>query len=545
MNIIRTDILIIGGGIAGCFAAIKARREGRSVAILDKATLRRGGSVGPGMDHVSLGVHPQAISYEEARAYAKKSRHDLQDPNVTLAIDVHAYERVLDMESFGIPVREDDGSYFVWNDPERHFSCVSYRGVDTKVKLGEAVKKSGAQIFERTMGLELIMAEDGHVMGALALNTRSGEISAFLAKATIISTGETARQYIEPDGAFNTYFSPTNTGDAQVMAYHAGAKITNMEFLYWDYVIIRAGGGIVGVKPTKLMGKLLNREGKVVLNNLEESINRCFIMQKEIIEGRGPLYWDLRDVPESALKMYEREMSNEYPITKEWFRQRGIDIRKDLIPMKLDPCCVVGGAIVNEHFRTSVPGLYAAGASTPYSRAIVGASVSGHIAAEEAAQYAASAAEPEVSAKYLEEAERRFTAPMHRDNGIAPKEFELSVRQIVTDYVGYFKNETLMQYALDKVLELREACADKLTAVSPHELMRCCEAKNIADFAEMHIRASMYRKETRYRHLANFVHYRSDYPDTDPKWEKWVVITKGDDGGIRLSTEEVPELTEE
>lgn len=543
MNVVRSDVLVIGGGIAGCFAAIKAREEGRSVAILDKATLRRGGSVGPGMDHVSLGVHPQAITYEEARAYAAKARKDLQDPNVTLAIDVHAYERVQDMERFGIPVREDDGSYFVWNDPERHFSCVSYRGVDTKVKLGQAVERSGADIYERTMGVELLKGEDGRVTGAVGLNTRTGALTVFLSKATIICTGETTRQYIAPDGPFNTYFSPTNTGDAGVMAYRAGAKLVNMEFLYWDYVIVRAGGGIVGVKPTKFMGKLVNRNGDVVLNTLEENINRCFIMQKEIIEGRGPLYWDLRDVPEEALKIYEREMSNEYPITKQWFQQRGIDIRRDLIPMKLDPCCIVGGPVVDERLRTSVPGLYAAGATTPYSRAIVGASVSGHIAGENAARYAASAPEPQLP-RHLEELELRITAPLHREEGISPKELELSVRGLISEYVGYFKSEDMMQYALDKLLELKKAYAGRMTAHNPHELMRCCEVESIITFAEMHIRASMYRKETRYRHLANFVHYRSDYPDTDPQWEKWVVVQKGEEGEMTLSTAEVPELEE-
>lgn len=544
MKIVRTDILIVGGGIAGCFAAIRARNEGKSVAILEKATLRRGGSVGPGMDHVSLGVHPQAITYEEAREHAKKSRKDLQDPNVTLAIDVHAYERVQDMESFGIPVREDDGSYFVWNDPERHFSCVSYRGVDTKVKLGQAVERSGAEIFERTMGVEALKSDSGQVIGAVGLSTRTGELTAFLAKATIVCTGETTRQYIAPDGPFNTYFSPTNTGDAQVMAYHAGAKLANMEFLYWDYVIIRAGGGIVGVKPTKLMGKLLNRNGDVVLHNLEESINRCFLMQKEIIEGRGPLYWDLREVPEDALKIYEREMSNEYPITKQWFKQRGVDIRKDLIPMKLDPCCIVGGPIVDETFRTSVPGLYAAGATTPYSRAIVGASVSGHMAAGQAAADIGGMEEPKISEGLLERLEDEITAPMRFADGISPKELELSVRGLLSDYVGYFKSETMMEYALNKLLELKRVYGEAMTAQNPHELMRCCEVKSIMEFAEMHIRASMYRRETRYRHLANFVHYRSDYPDTDPAWEKWVVIQRGEDGKMALGTEEVPELKE-
>lgn len=543
MNIVQTDILIIGGGIAGCFAAIRAAKCGKSVAILDKATLRRGGSVGPGMDHVSVGVHPQAISLEEAKAYARKAGKDLVDPNLTLAIDVHAYERVQDLESFGVPVREDDGSYFVWKDPERHFCCVSYRGVNTKVKLGQAVEKTNAKIFERTMGVELIKSGD-RVIGAIGLNTRTGELTAFLAKATILSTGETTRQYIAPDGPFNTYFSPTNTGDAEAMAYRAGAKLVNMEFLYWDYVTIRAGGGIVGVKPTKLMGKLLNKNGDVILNNLEESINRCFLMQKEIIEGRGPLYWDLREVPEEALKMYEREMSNEYPITKEWFKQRGIDIRKDLIPMKLDPCCVVGGPLVDETLKTTVPGLYAAGATTPYSRAIVGASVSGDIAGADASAYADTVDLPGVSQEYLNEMERTILAPLHREEGIDPKELELSVRGIISDYVGYYKSEDMMEYALNRLLTLRDSFKDKMVAQNPHELMRCAEVRSIIEFAEMHIRASMYRKETRYRHLANFVHYRADYPDTDPKWEKWVVVARDQNGEMALSTQEVPAYKE-
>ncbi|MCD7952227.1 MAG: FAD-binding protein [Synergistaceae bacterium] len=387
MKIVHTEILVIGGGIAGCFAAIRASKMGKSVALLDKATLRRGGSVGPGMDHVSIGVHPESISYDEAREYAASAKKDLVDPNVTLAVDVHAYERVKDLEEFGVPLREDDGSYFIWRIPERHFCCISYRVVDTKVKLGKAVEKTTTKIFERTMCIELIK-DGGRVIGAVGLNTRSGELTAFIAKATILCTGETTRQYIAPDGPFNTYFSPTNTGDAETMAYRAGAKMVNMEFLYWDYVTVRAGGAIVGVKPFDKMGKLINRNGEVLLNTPEESIMRCFIMQKEIIEGRSPLYWDLRDVPEDALKMYEREMSNEYPITKQWFKQRNLDIRKDLIPMKLDPCCVMGGPLVDERLRTSVPGLYAAGATTAFARAIVGASVTGDIAAEEASVYA-------------------------------------------------------------------------------------------------------------------------------------------------------------
>ncbi|HOF02644.1 MAG TPA: fumarate reductase/succinate dehydrogenase flavoprotein subunit, partial [Atribacterota bacterium] len=76
------------------------------------------------------------------------------------------------------------------------------------------------------------------------------------------------------------------------------------------------------------------------------------------------------------------------------------------------------------------------------------------------------------------------------------------------------------------------------------ELMRCCEVQNIFDMIEMHIRASLYRTETRMRKVGLHPHYRVDYPETDPKWEKWVVVQKDNDGHMILSTSEVPELKE-
>lgn len=543
MNVVQTDVLIIGGGIAGCFAAIRASKLGKTVALLDKATLRRSGSVGPGMDHVSIGVHPESISYEEAREYARGARKNLANPNIVLEIDAHAYERVLDMEEFGIPVREDDGSYLIWKIPERHYCCISYRGVDTKVKLGQAVEGTGTRIFERTMGVELLKHDD-RVVGAIGLNTRTGELTAFQAKATILCTGETTRQYIAPDGPFNTYFSPTNSGDSEAMAYRAGASMFNMEFLYWDYVLLRAGGGIPGVKPYEKMGKLVNRHGHVVLNNADESVKRCFIMQKELIEGRGPLYWDLRDLPDDILDIYEREMSHEYPITKQWYKQRNIDIRKDLIPMKLDPSCIMGGPLIDETCRTSLPGLYAAGATVDFVRAIVGASVTGDLAAREAAAYSSDASSPRLSAEYLNDLQETIVAPLHREAGVRPVELELAARRILTDYVGYFKSEHFMEDGLQLLLELKRDFSQKLVADNPHELMRCCEAGSIIDYIEMHIRASLYRKETRFRNLANYVHYRADYPDTDPDWQKWVVVEKGPGGEMTAHTAEIPELKE-
>ena len=542
MDFVKTDVLVIGGGIAGCFAAIRASEMGSDVVLLEKATVRRGGSVGPGMDHVFIGVHPETITLQEAKEHARACRKELMDPNVILAMYKEAYDRTVDLERFGVPVKEDDGSYFIWKIPERKFYLVSYRGVDTKVKLGEAVRKTGTKVVERTMAVELL-SHDGSVVGALGLNIRTGELTVFLAKATILCTGEAGRQYLEPDGLFVTYFPNTNTGDSEAMSYRAGAELANMEYIYMDYTSVRAGGGIAGIKPFDKMGHLVNSKGEKVLKK-EASTARGFVMVKEIAEGRGPLYWDFRHLPDDVLKMYEREMSQEWPITKEWFKQRGLDIRKDLIPIQLVPTGIIGGPIVDESFKTSLKGLYVAGAAAAYVMGLTEAAVTGHRAGEYAAQYASELGEPVCDEHAASSLKTEILAPLKRHGGTNPIELEKAIRTITTDYVGYFKSENMMQKGLEKLLELKSVHLDSLFAHNPHELMRCVEVKNISDLAEMHIRASLMRKESRMRRVGLYPHYRSDYPNTDPAWEKWVVVQRKN-GEMALSTREIPELKED
>jgi len=542
METIKTDILIVGGGIAGCFAAIRASEMGKSVVLLDKSTIRRGGSVGPGMDHVGMGIAPEGLTLEEAKKKALASHKELMDPNVILAVEKEVHPRVVDLEKFGVPVREDDGTYFVWKIPERHHVAISYRGVDTKVKLAEAVRRTKTNVVERTMAVDLLTRGDS-VAGVVALNVRDGKITTYLSKATILCTGEAGRQYLEPDGLFMTYHPTTNTGDSEAMAYRAGAKLANMEYIYMDYTILRAGGGIPGIKPYDKMGILVNRNGEKVLKE-GDSTQRGFLMVKEIAEGKGPLYWDFRNLPDDVLKMYEREMSHEYPIAKEWFKQRGLDIRKDLIPLQIVPAAIIGGVLIDETMKTSLKGLYAAGSSTAYLMSLVYAAASGHIAAGSAVQYVSELKETAPDERKADEIAKVIMAPLKRVTGTNPIDLEQAARSITTDYVGYFKSEGLMQQGLKTLLELRKAYLSSLVARNSHELMRCLEVRNIFDMAEMHIQASLMRKETRHRRVGLFPHYRVDYPETDPAWEKLVVVRK-EDSGMTLSTQEIPKLKEE
>lgn len=543
METIRTDVLVIGGGIAGCFAAIRARELGNSVLIMEKSSLRRGGGVGPGMDHINMGIWPKGfLTPEMARQKAVLSKKDLLDPNVVYAMDMGAYARLQDLERFGVLVREDDGSYRVWEIPERRYSFVSYRGRQTKVKLAAAVAATGAKTIERTMAVDLL-TQDGRVIGAVGYDVREGTLTACLAKATIVCTGDSGRQYLEPDGLFMTYQPTTNTGDAQAVGYRVGAKCTNMEYIYLDYVSLRTGGGVAGIKPFEKMGALVNRHGEKILNDKRDSAQRVFLMAKEIAEGRGPLYWDFRGLPEETIAEYEREMDHEYSVTRQWLQQKGLDFRKDLIPMQLVPAAINGALLTDETFRTSVPGLYAAGSSCAYLLGLSQAMVSGHIAGEVASGDLKDVPEPTASSREIAGIEKLVARYTKKTDGVNPTDLETAVRSIPTDYVGYFKDGELMQKGLEQLLELRARHLPRLFAKNPHETMRCLEVRNIFDMVEMHIRASLMRTETRLAKNGLWPHYRLDYPQMDPQWQKLVVVQR-DNGQMTLTTEPIPDLKE-
>jgi succinate dehydrogenase/fumarate reductase flavoprotein subunit len=236
-------------------------------------------------------------------------------------------------------------------------------------------------------------------------------------------------------------------------------------------------------------------------------------------------------------------MDHEYPITKEWFKQTGLDMRKDLIPIQLVPAAITGGLLIDETFKTSLKGLYAAGSSCVYLLGLSQASVSGHIAGESAAGYASQIEVPKVHNGQIESIGKMVQGYLKRGRGVDPTALEEAVRGISTDYVGYFKMGGMMERGLEKLQELRVKSLPLLAAKNPHELMRCLEVRNIFDMVEMHIRASLMRTETRLRKNGLWPHYRVDYQELDPNWEKLIVIRQRD-GEMNLGTEEIPDLKE-
>ena len=546
---IRTDVLIIGGGIAGCFAAIRASEICGDVTVFEKSTIRRGGSVGPGMDHIQPGIQspiPGAptLQQELDRAQGRGARVGLADPNIYLDQSLTGYDRIMDLERWGVKVQEDDGSYTVLKFPERPgFSQVSYRGADTKVRIAEEVRRrKNVRVLDRVMGVDLL-TRDGRVVGAVGYNTRTGEAVVVEAKSTILSTGPAGRQYIEtPEKLFMTYHSPADSGDGQAMAYRAGAELVNNEFMRLDYTTCRDGGGVFGLHPFERMPVLRNRKGERVLKDMAESGRRGVRMVKEIVEGNGPLHFDCSEMPEEQFRILDRQIDHEYPITRKWYKTLGIDIRNGKVPVQMVAVEIQSRVFNDEDGRTSLEGLYSAGQMALGMSSLYGAANGGHRVGGIAATDSLTAPEPVSDEGQVEEILSKIEGL--GGEGRSPIDLEEAVRGVNTDYVGYFKTEGMMREGLEALGKLRREHLPLVKGGNPHEVMRCLEVRNIFDVVELHIRASMMRTESRIPGTGLMNHVRLDYPDTDEGWEKWIVARR-EGGEMRLYTRELVPLKDE
>jgi len=546
---IRTDVLIIGGGIAGCFAAIRASEICEDVTVFEKSTIRRGGSVGPGMDHIQPGIGspiPGAptLRQELERAQSSGVREALGDPNIYLDQGLTGYDRIKDLERWGVKVREDDGGYEVLWFPERPgFSQISYRGADTKVKISEEVRRrKNIRVLDRVMGVDLL-TKDTRVVGAIGYNTRTGEAVIVEAKSTILSTGAAGRQYIEtPEKLFMTYHSPADSGDGQAMAYRAGAELVNNEFMRLDYTTCRDGGGVFGLHPFEKMPILRNRKGERVLKDLAQSSRRGIRMVKEIVEGNGPLYFDCSEMPEEQFRILDRQIDHEYPITRKWYQTLGIDIRNGKVPVQMVAVEIQSRVFNDEDGRTSLEGLYSAGHMALGMSSLYGAAVGGYRVGETATADSLTAPEPVSDIEQVKKILSKIEGLS--GEGRNPIDLEETIRGVNTDYVGYFKTEGMMRKVLEILEKLRLEHLPLVKGRNPHEVMRCLEVHNIFDIIELHIRASMMRTESRIPNTGLMNHVRLDYPDTDKNWEKWIVAKK-EDGETKLFTRELVPLKNE
>ena len=541
------DILIIGGGVAGCIAATAAfdADPDADIVLLEKAAIKRSGATARGMDAMNVAMVPGESTTEEyLESLDIISQGVFLEENCRVLVE-NSFKALKKLEAWGVPFpRDGEGRYLTSRFHPKGKFMVEMRGDNFKPILAEQLRSRGIRVYERTMATRLITV-DGVAQGVVSFNVRTGEPLIVSAKAVILTCGGAGRVGLPSSGYLHGTFNPPyNSGDGFSMAYRAGVELVNMEYtgtsaMSKDYngpglsTYIRHDGHLVN----SLGERFLERYAPDLMERAPAGIRYQAVLN-EINDGRGPVYFKLSHLPEDTLDVIEEGVFTvERPTMKQFYESRGTDIRKDLIEIRLSEVYMEGGhgmagLFTNEKAETSIRGLYAAGdvVANPYGF-ITAALVYGEIAAYNALQYIGSTPFHKINHEPVEKELKRINLPLERKQGIPPQFFEYKIRRTVNEYLQPPKSETKLMKALEYINRLRKD-TEYLVAEDSHGVMKVHEALSILDCFEMSVRASLERKESRW----GLMHMRTDYQKRDDEnYFGFIVVKKNQIGSMETS----------
>ncbi|MBW1997624.1 MAG: FAD-binding protein [Deltaproteobacteria bacterium] len=534
---VEADVLCIGGGIAGLMAAIRAAEKGAKTVVAEKANTMFSGSGATGNDHFlcylpeihGADVEPIVEEFQLGQQGGLRHRSFIR------TWLLRSEEIVKLWDDWGIPMKYN-GKYELAGHalPGNPIYHIHYAGKDQKKILTEQTLKRGAEILNRVMCFDLIT--DGNaVTGAMGINTWDDEMVLFKAKTVILGTGSAIRLYpasTTPAWLFNTRLSPTCVGDGRAMAYRAGAELVNIEIPILrcgPVYFARAGkgtwAGVLRDPQGKPVGPFVTEPNNKYGDPVVDIYQDIFLDYKR--SGRGPVYMDCNGLSDQELEYMYHWLYNEGNVgLLNHLKEEGIDPRERPVEFRtyhyeLFPR---GGVYYDEGGATSTRGLYAAG--DEFFGGISGAAVFGWIAGENAAKQAEGMDMPEIdhAKDRLEEALTRLEEIRNREWGASWKEANIALQQIMYDFTGEVRSETLLDAGLLALRRLKRKARESLVAANPHELCRCLEVLNLLEVGELVFIAAKERKETRGKHI------RPDYPFANPQLSKLLVLKK-DNGG--------------
>lgn len=544
---LETDFLILGGGSAGCIAAMRALQLNPRlrVTIFEKSDIVYGGSIARGMDALNIVAIPGQTTAELYLEAVRAMSAGIVDARPSYVMAERSYALLKEMESWGVTFPKDaNGQYKTLKYHVKGKFQTAMDEPELKAMLVQRALELGARPVNRVMGLRLLM-ENGRTAGAVGLNVRTGQLVVCKAKAVLIASGGVSRFTLpNSEYLYGVYDYPGNTGDGFVMALRAGAGVTGMEYTQRTMLIKDTNMPLLAICVSR-GGRVLDCEGTVLM---EGEVTDTNVMNKAFTSGRGPVHIQLSHLPEERIREIEHILfTTERPVNERFFAGRRIDFRKqdiELWPTEYYLCGGHGlaGIRVNERAETAVPGLYAAGdVASVAKQHLTGAFVFGEIAAEKAVQYIAEEPDTCISQAEVEtvraEVTERFSA---RGRDIPVNDLERKVRRMVADYLVSPKNAhkfALWKYWSETFREDMKHVAVR----NGHELSKLYEVENILLCADCSALAGDFRKESRWGES----HYRSDYPNRDDANWKCHVVIKMKNGQLCAEKVRVSELNEE
>lgn len=525
MEILKTDVLVVGGGGAGLRAALAAREKGAEVLIVAKTPIGKTTST-----YLSVGAFAVAaggVSRETQLASTLKSGKGINDRDLVAILVSEAPERIRELEQWGLVGEWQKGRFLC---PIRPTAA----GAPLANTLAAATVKQGISSVPWVIISELVTAS-GKIAGALGFDFHKGKKIAFLSKAVILANGGGGALYPRNDNPVRA------TGDGYALAFHAGCRLRDMEFVQFIPTGLAEAG-----KPAHLLAARLPDMGRVVNSLGEDVLQKYGITEKPVVVHARDSF---------SLAIFKEEMEGRQVFLdlrslseKDWLAESVVLGQRDMLiqhfsaavkPLRISPMChfFMGGVSIDQNGGTGISGLYAAGeivgglhgANRMGGNALSEILVFGYRAGKAAGEWAGEHDGIKGARDLLRGALDSFPKEGTGSVGLAPKSIRKKIAGILWKEGGILREESGLASALQELKRIKEEDLPRAAPAGPKETLEKIEAENALLVAEMIVGSARLRRESR------GAHFRSDFPQMDDAQWKGNVFLKKSAGGMEVS----------
>lgn len=526
---VRCEVLIIGGGLAALVAALEAKKLVDEVVIVSKSKVGRSGNTI--VSQCKFGAY---VPHEGSSDSAQRHFQDtlvggsfVNDETLVNILASRAGQRLLDLERYGVRFHKTNSDFARQTAPghshPRTIStfCSDYPhavlGLSIALPLLQEAKARGVRLMEDAPIAKLALY-DGMVCGAVGLDVKGERVLFLRAKAVILASGGGGQLFALTDNTRDV------TGDSYALALGAGATLRDMEFVQFFPLIITSP--VRALIPTLMFSAgavLRNGAGERFMFRYDERGEMATrdVMSRALFQEmqRGEsIYLDCSQVLMTTIE-------EKYSSLKRLLAGHDIDLQRDCLSVAPTTHFLVGGVEIDEHCRTGLPGLYAAGeaaggvhgANRLGSNALSEALVFGTIAGRQAADYAKG-----LKSFPLARMEPGYFLPYPRKRDISLREVRSELRRSMWEDASIFRSQDSLQRARSRVLECQRAL-EHCSIESFAQAAKCEEIRRMCLAAEAIVASAFLRTESR------GAHYREDYPSSDERWLGSLHVAKAAD----------------
>lgn len=537
---IETDILIIGGGTAGCYAALTIREQSNaSVVIAEKANIKRSGCLAAGVNAINAYI-VKGRTPEDYVEYARKDANEIVREDLLLTMSQGLNRVTKRLEELGLVILKDENGDYV----ARGNRNIKINGENMKPILADAVNALDDVTVLNHINITDYIVENNQIAGAYGFGVEEEVFYEIRAKAVICATGGASGLYKPNNPGFSRHkmwYPPFNTGAGYAMGIRAGAEMTTFEM---RFIALRCKDTIaptgtiaqgVGAKQVNAKGEIY--EQKYGLTTSE----RLYGTVKETLDGNGPCYLKTEGISgkqdEELLKAYLNMAPSQ---TLKWLESGKNPSQQNVEIEGTEPYIVGGhtasGYWVDTNRQTTIHGLYAAGdvAGGCPQKYVTGALVEGEIAAKAAVEYIQKIERLKTQEEEAYSRKQEAEAILNRtDAFFTVEQLEEAMQKVMDTYAGgigshYQYNEKQLALAKEKIAQITEL-SDHLAAEDMHELLFVYELKERLLVCQAVIAHLLARKETRWHSFAENL----DYPEQKPEWKKYV-NSRMENGEIKI-----------